>query len=838
MSLLNKISSDTTLNKKVTEELFIRIFDVIKDLIINREEVVIDNFGSFKVERRKIQTMVDYNRKVVVLLPPKDKIIFSYTNGSTRGIPPVQKTTVFSSRKIVNIVSESSGVDEIAVYEFYNILFEVIREYLDGKRNINIIEFGKFKVNRNDKISFSPAKKFSDKVNYNFNNLKAQIIRSLNRDEIKKLYREKPKYAEDEDLQPDETIEVEEQLTVGKEEEAIIKIEKPVEKEPPKKDYTPPSIVKEGSLKTTDVFEDKVKTQKEIQDEEPQLKERIESDFSIIEEMFKEDTVDMPREIFKETDLDIILMQDTEEAVEPVTGEKPVSEIAAPPPLDKVITPEVKTLPPVEKEIKPVIPEITEKEIKEELSVKHPYYTPTADSPATEKILSDFEDKVKSFLKQAAEERESYEKELTGVKPPEKEITLQDMTGIPEPPAKEIIEKEKPEASLVTALDKIIKDDEDDIEIAEIKTSEDFVIPEKLKDIPESIIKEDEIESAGITGLKDTVLIPKPPAEVKIPETAEDFVIPEKLKDIPESIIKEDEIESAGITGLKDTVILPVPPAESPAEIEIAETEEDNIPISEVYRKLKDSYMEEADGKISEEPKEIEPVIAGKSENITIPEIEKSSVTLQQEKDTVSGEIKEAVFKDIKLSEPEIKLPEAEIKLPEAEIKLPEAEIKLPPPVIKFTDTEKDFKLKEVDSYTEGLTYEDKKKEFEKIMQKYSDEFNADEITKKDIEDIKASEIIPPISKPVEKEPELPFKSLDENVIQPEKDDTLEDLKSYINKIGEKKSPEPEQKTTEDDSLPFKKVEDIDLPKSIDDYFEEIEEEFKKRKQNKNKDKQ
>lgn len=782
MSLLNKISSDTTLNKKVTEELFIRIFDVIKDLIINREEVVIDNFGSFKVERRKIQTMVDYNRKVVVLLPPKDKIIFSYTNGSTRGIPPVQKTTVFSSRKIVNIVSESSGVDEIAVYEFYNILFEVIREYLDGKRNINIIEFGKFKVNRNDKISFSPAKKFSDKVNYNFNNLKAQIIRSLNTDEIKKLYREKPKYAEDEDLQPDETIEVEEQLTVGKEEEAIIKIEKPVEKEPPKKDYTPPSIVKESSLKTTDVFEDKVKTQKEIQDEEPQLKERIESDFSIIEEMFKEDTVDMPREIFKETDLDIILMQDTEEAVEPVTGEKPVSEIAAPPPLDKVITPEVKTLPPVEKEIKPVIPEITEKEIKEELSVKHPYYTPTADSPATEKILSDFEDKVKSFLKQAAEERESYEKELTGVKPPEKEITLQDMTGIPEPPAKEIIEKEKPEASLVTALDKIIKDDEDDIEIAEIKTSEDFVIPEKLKDIPESIIK-------------------------------------------------EDEIESAGITGLKDTVILPVPPAESPAEIEIAETEEDNIPISEVYRKLKDSYMEEADGKISEEPKEIEPVIAGKSENITIPEIEKSSVTLQQEKDTVSGEIKEAVFKDIKLPEPEIKLSEPEIKLPEAEIKLP-------PPVIKFPDTEKDFKLKEVDSYTEGLTYEDKKKEFEKIMQKYSDEFDADEITKKDIEEIKSAEIIPTLSKPVEKEPELPFKSLEENVIQPEKDDTLEDLKSYINKIGEKKSPEPEQKTTEDDSLPFKKVEDIDLPKSIDDYFEEIEEEFKKRKQNKNKDKQ
>ena len=789
MSLLNKISSDTTLNKKVTEELFIRIFDVIKDLIINREEVVIDNFGSFKVERRKIQTMVDYNRKVVVLLPPKDKIIFSYTNGSTRGIPPVQKTTVFSSRKIVNIVSESSGVDEIAVYEFYNILFEVIREYLDGKRNINIIEFGKFKVNRNDKISFSPAKKFSDKVNYNFNNLKAQIIRSLNTDEIKKLYREKPKYAEDEDLQPDETIEVEEQLTVGKEEEAIIKIEKPVEKEPPKKDYTPPSIVKESSLKTTDVFEDKVKPQREIQDEEPKLKEKIESDFSIIEEMFKEDTVDMPREIFKETDLDIILMQDTEEAVEPVTGEKPVSEIAAPPPLDKVITPEVKTLPPVEKEIKPVIPEITEKEIKEELSVKHPYYTPTADSPATEKILSDFEDKVKSFLKQAAEERESYEKELTGVKPPEKEITLQDMTGIPEPPAKEIIEKEKPEASLVTALDKIIKDDEDDIEIAEIKTSEDFVIPEKLKDIPESIIK-------------------------------------------------EDEIESAGITGLKDTVILPVPPAESPAEIEIAETEEDNIPISEVYRKLKDSYMEEADGKISEEPKEIEPVISGKSENITIPEIEKSSVTLQQEKDTVSGEIKEAVFKDIKLSEPEIKLSEPEIKLSEPEIKLPEAEIKLPPPVIKFPDTEKDFKLKKVDSYTEGLTYEDKKKEFEKIMQKYSDEFNADEITKKDIEDIKASEIIPPLSKPVEKEPELPFKSLDENVIQPEKDDTLEDLKSYINKIGEKKSPEPEQKTTEDDSLPFKKVEDIDLPKSIDDYFEEIEEEFKKRKQNKNKDKQ
>jgi nucleoid DNA-binding protein len=785
MSLINKISSGAALNKKVTEELFLRIFDVIKDLIINREEVVIDNFGFFKVERRKTQTMIDYNRKVVVLLPPKDKIIFQFINGSTQETVSAGKTAVFSSRKIVNIVSGSSGIDEIAVYEFFNILFEVIREYLEDKRNINIIEFGKFKVNRNNKISFSPAKKFSDKVNYNFNNLKARIIRSLNRDEIKKLYKERLRYSEDTEFPPEEITEVEEQLTVGKQEDTVIEVEKPAEKKPAKKDFIPPQIAKESLPETGDIFEDKAKPDTEKIDEDLLLKEKIESDFRIIEEMFSDKEMqDKPGEIYKEADLDILLMQDTEEAVEPVIIEESLEETA--PPVAEVLLPEIEITPPAEKILPPA--DIETAEIKEEIkeiredksSAGHPYYTPTGDSPATEKIISDFEEKVKSFLKQADEERKSYEKELDRIKPPGKEITLPDMTGISEPLAEEVTEIKKSEVSFVSVLDKMIKDDDDEIEIAEVKTEGDFIIPEELKDITEKIIK-------------------------------------------------EDEIEPAGMTGYRDTIILPVPPAEHHPEVEVAENEEENIPISEVYRKLKNSYMEETPEEIAEESEVTEPVVSVKPEETTIPEIEKPSVIFQKPDDTISEEIKETVFKDLKLPEPEIKLPELEISLPEPEIS------SVFPPVIKFPDTTAEFKLKDDDSYTEGLSYEDKKKEFEKLMQKYSDEFNADEVTKKDIEEIKSREIIPPISKPAEQKPEMPFKPLDEEIVRTEKDDKLEDLKSYIDKIGEK---ETDVKIAEDDSLPFKKVEDIDLPKSIDDYFEEIEEEFKKRKQNKNKDKQ
>jgi nucleoid DNA-binding protein len=75
-SFLNKLLSKTKFNKSISKEIYEKVFEIIKQSLEEKKYFEIEDFGVFKVEFRPMQTIIDYNRKLELLLPPKDKIVF------------------------------------------------------------------------------------------------------------------------------------------------------------------------------------------------------------------------------------------------------------------------------------------------------------------------------------------------------------------------------------------------------------------------------------------------------------------------------------------------------------------------------------------------------------------------------------------------------------------------------------------------------------------------------------------------------------------------------------------------------------------------------------------
>jgi len=76
-SLINKIYIKSPLSKDKSVKVFTKLFELIRESTKNDKCFEIKGFGIFKVERRNSQIISDFNRKIEVLLPPKDKIVFT-----------------------------------------------------------------------------------------------------------------------------------------------------------------------------------------------------------------------------------------------------------------------------------------------------------------------------------------------------------------------------------------------------------------------------------------------------------------------------------------------------------------------------------------------------------------------------------------------------------------------------------------------------------------------------------------------------------------------------------------------------------------------------------------
>ncbi|MGB9695997.1 MAG: HU family DNA-binding protein [Ignavibacteria bacterium] len=75
-SFLNKVLSKSKFTKNTSKVIYEKVFEFIKQSLEEERFFEIEDFGNFSVEFRPMQTIIDYNRKLELLLPPKDKIVF------------------------------------------------------------------------------------------------------------------------------------------------------------------------------------------------------------------------------------------------------------------------------------------------------------------------------------------------------------------------------------------------------------------------------------------------------------------------------------------------------------------------------------------------------------------------------------------------------------------------------------------------------------------------------------------------------------------------------------------------------------------------------------------
>lgn len=231
-SLINKANRDAGISRHLSEFVFDYIITQIKNQISEQKYFFADYLGEFIVERRKMETREDYNLNALVLIPPKDKIVFKFS-----GENQVESKT-FGGLEIVKSAAKEFSISEDKVYEFYISLFkEISKAVLKGK-NVNISEFGKFRI-KNDKVKYSPTRKFAKEINFNFCDLKQSIVKYFEAPVPTAVEKEESPVQPEKEI-VEESIEPEE--AVSEKEEIITEEIYPVEEEfiPPIPDYLPP----------------------------------------------------------------------------------------------------------------------------------------------------------------------------------------------------------------------------------------------------------------------------------------------------------------------------------------------------------------------------------------------------------------------------------------------------------------------------------------------------------------------------------------------------------------------------------------------------------------------
>lgn len=95
--------------------------------------------------------------------------------------------------ELIKKISEEFNLDEIKVSEYFDNIFETLAIAFTKNKNVNISEFGRFKVKekkdegglKEKTVLFSPVKKFANDVNNNFNELSPVQIRLMGEKSLK-----------------------------------------------------------------------------------------------------------------------------------------------------------------------------------------------------------------------------------------------------------------------------------------------------------------------------------------------------------------------------------------------------------------------------------------------------------------------------------------------------------------------------------------------------------------------------------------------------------------------------------------------------------------------------
>jgi hypothetical protein len=438
---------------------------------------------------------------------------------------------------IVKNIAKEFSINEYEAAEFFDNVFGVLISALVNGKNVNIYEFGKFTINKS-KIYFSPVKRFSEELNYNYNNLSAVRIRAYSDDELKskydarvQRYKDKRTAGTEQELHypipekiPEYLNKIGEEITAKKTDTGIAVVESPDSEEIIEKIGTVDELIEEkyaGEEKDREEVTREEIIEKDIETEVIAEKKETETE---IKEISKEETETPDEDIIEE----IIKIED-----EPVWY--PVTEDFSP--FDVPV--EYKSNGELEKffqqiDEKEQKPEEKKDEIISEESVTEISIGEDLEEPKKwEKIIPDFHaflKKRKSFApKEYAKEDvipvEKKEEEITPVveKAEEKIIPVEE-----EVEEKIIPIEEKVEEEIIPAVEKV----EDEIVSVEEKIEEiPQVIEEEKAELP-PVIQEAGVDVPSVVEPE----IEEPPVEKLSHEKEIDQLIKER-----EKIIKQAE---------------------------------------------------------------------------------------------------------------------------------------------------------------------------------------------------------------------------------------------------------------------------------------------------------
>lgn len=76
-TLLNKVKYKSSLRKDTAEKLFDRMFEMIRESVKEKRYFEIEEFGKFQILHKHMAKEFDTKKKTDILIPPKDKILFT-----------------------------------------------------------------------------------------------------------------------------------------------------------------------------------------------------------------------------------------------------------------------------------------------------------------------------------------------------------------------------------------------------------------------------------------------------------------------------------------------------------------------------------------------------------------------------------------------------------------------------------------------------------------------------------------------------------------------------------------------------------------------------------------
>lgn len=176
-NLIRLISKSSGQKRKKCESALDTIILLISKSLRNKRNVVIDNFGSFCIKRKKTEVILigNYLKKVI---PPEDYISFEISDNI---FVKEECSDCLDLKEIVSALSVEFNINKEDAVIFAVCILNTIKDCFRKNRNIEIPKLGEFKTIKSNSgelrysVNFIPVKKIAKNINHYFNGLKPEV---------------------------------------------------------------------------------------------------------------------------------------------------------------------------------------------------------------------------------------------------------------------------------------------------------------------------------------------------------------------------------------------------------------------------------------------------------------------------------------------------------------------------------------------------------------------------------------------------------------------------------------------------------------------------------------